>query len=216
MALGMLAAAVLSLPALALAAGAAHSHPHSAVNAAAPSTTLPRQPAPTAAHDRSSWHGEAQIKDATQECTYYNYPPVTQIVRSTLPPITTLSRSVPLADLGMNPHADRLVPRHLEDRRPLGSVRPSHPRIPPPRKRTPNPLSPRPMISSPARALNFSKHQTNHRGISEDDKALFRALNATIPAIAPRGDRAGNFTGVVYGAFAPRFSDASRANRAEA
>ena len=30
---------------------------------------------------------------------------------------------------------------------------------------------------------------------SAADKALFSTLNATIPNIAPRGDRSGNFTG---------------------
>ena len=36
-------------------------------------------------------------------------------------------------------------------------------------------------------------------GISEYDRSLFNALNATIPAIAPRGNRAGDFDGVQYG-----------------
>ncbi|BGP17200.1 hypothetical protein JCM10213_006000 [Rhodosporidiobolus nylandii] len=35
-------------------------------------------------------------------------------------------------------------------------------------------------------------------GITEHDKALFRAINATVPDIQPRGTRAGDFTGVVY------------------
>ncbi|BGO99613.1 Chitin deacetylase [Rhodotorula toruloides] len=124
----MLAVALLALPTLAWAASGAHSHPHSAVNAAAPATS--KQPAPTAAYDRTTWQGEAQIKDANAECTYYSYPPVNAII-SSYPVIWKT------ADLSA-------------------------------------------------------------AGISADDKALFRALNATIPQIQPRGDRAGNFQGVVY------------------
>ncbi|GAA6043436.1 hypothetical protein JCM8097_002857 [Rhodosporidiobolus ruineniae] len=35
-------------------------------------------------------------------------------------------------------------------------------------------------------------------GITQDDKAIFAAMNSSIPNIAPRGTRAGDFTGVVY------------------
>ncbi|GAA5948590.1 hypothetical protein JCM3765_004937 [Sporobolomyces pararoseus] len=38
----------------------------------------------------------------------------------------------------------------------------------------------------------------SNAGISEYDRSLFNALNSTIPNIAPRGTRAGDFTGVVY------------------
>ncbi|GAA5909346.1 uncharacterized protein JCM6883_005847 [Sporobolomyces salmoneus] len=38
----------------------------------------------------------------------------------------------------------------------------------------------------------------SNAGISDYDRSLFNALNATIPDIAPRGTRAGDFTGVTY------------------
>ncbi|BGP25534.1 hypothetical protein JCM10295v2_004462 [Rhodotorula toruloides] len=123
----MLGAALLALPSLAWAASGAHSHAHSAVNAAAPTS---KQPAPTAVYDRTTWQGEARIEDPNQECTYYSYPPVNAIIGS-------------------------------------------YPAI-------------------------WKTADLSAAGISADDKALFRALNATVPQIQPRGDRAGDFQGVVY------------------
>ncbi|GAA5981256.1 hypothetical protein JCM5350_006078 [Sporobolomyces pararoseus] len=38
----------------------------------------------------------------------------------------------------------------------------------------------------------------SNAGISEYDRSLFNALNSTIPNIAPRGTRAGDFSGVTY------------------
>lgn len=63
----------------------AHSHAHAtptgASNAASTSSLAPAAPAASSqAVDRSSEQGEAQIKDPFQECSYYSYPPVTEIV----------------------------------------------------------------------------------------------------------------------------------------
>jgi len=62
----------------------AHSHatPTGASNAASTSAAAaaPAAPAATSAVDRTSEQGEAQIKDPLQECSYYSYPPVTEIV----------------------------------------------------------------------------------------------------------------------------------------
>lgn len=68
----------------------AHSHatPTGASNAASTSAAaaVPAAPAATSAVDRSSEQGEAQIKDPFQECSYYSYPPVTEIVSHFLSP----------------------------------------------------------------------------------------------------------------------------------
>ncbi|GJN91388.1 hypothetical protein Rhopal_004409-T1 [Rhodotorula paludigena] len=115
-------AAILSaaLPALALAACADHRPvERRALNAA------------RRAVDRTTWQGEAKITDPTQECTYYDYAPVNNIV-NTYPEIwetATLSSA----------------------------------------------------------------------GIADEPKQLFASINQSIPNIAPRGDREGNFQGVSYG-----------------
>ncbi|GAA5939614.1 hypothetical protein JCM1841_000025 [Sporobolomyces salmonicolor] len=124
----MLPVVLAVLPALAAAAVSStskpHSHASSAVNAAATTQSS------SAAADRTTEAGEAQITNAVEECTYYNYAPVTAII-GTYPAIWAT------ADLSQT-------------------------------------------------------------GISDYDKSLFNALNSSIPDIAPRGTRAGDFTGVVY------------------
>ncbi|GAA5989724.1 hypothetical protein JCM11641_002183 [Rhodosporidiobolus odoratus] len=102
-----------------------------------------RSPAPTspwanntplsrraATPDRTTEEGEAQITDATQECSYYNYPPANALI-------------------------------------------PSYPEI-------------------------WATADLSAPGISQEDRDLFAKINASIPDIAPRGTRAGDFSGVVY------------------
>ncbi|GAA6005703.1 hypothetical protein JCM11491_003731 [Sporobolomyces phaffii] len=125
-----------------------HSNPTSASNAAR-LTTVVTQPASSTSTstsvastsssaaaaastgiDRTTEQGEAKILDPNQECSYYSYPPVTQIL-------------------------------------------PSYPDI-------------------------WVTADLSNAGITEYDRSLFNALNATIPNIAPRGTRAGDFDGVSY------------------
>ncbi|GAA5885827.1 hypothetical protein JCM5296_000156 [Sporobolomyces johnsonii] len=124
----MLTLVLAVLPALAAAAvsSSSHSHSHasSAVNAAATTQSS------SGAAGRTTEAGEATITNANEECTYYNYPPVTAII-GTYPAI-------------------------------------------------------------------WQTADVSQTGISDYDKSLFNALNSTIPDIAPRGTRAGDFTGVVY------------------
>ncbi|GAA5890788.1 hypothetical protein JCM6882_000664 [Rhodosporidiobolus microsporus] len=93
-----------------------------AVNAARPRTRR--------AVDRSTWQAEAKVKDATQECTYYDFPPANTLL-------------------------------------------PTYPEI-------------------------WKTADLSSAGISQNDKDLFASIAPGIPNIKPRGDRAGDFTGVVY------------------
>ncbi|KAM0747025.1 family 4 carbohydrate esterase [Meredithblackwellia eburnea MCA 4105] len=79
---------------------------------------------------RTTEQQEAAITNPTEECSYYNYAPLNDVVSLSL-------------------HVEQLV-----------------------------------LLSD--------------SGISEADKQVFASFNASIPNIAPRGTRAGNFTGVSY------------------
>ncbi|GAA5873034.1 hypothetical protein JCM16303_006921 [Sporobolomyces ruberrimus] len=116
-----------------------HSNPTTASNAARITTVVTSSQAAattsaaasaTGAVDRTTEQGEAQILDPNQECSYYSYPPVTEIL-------------------------------------------PTYPSI-------------------------WVTADLSNSGISQYDRSLFSGLNSTIPQIAPRGTRAGDFTGVTY------------------
>jgi len=49
-----------------------------------------------------------------------------------------------------------------------------------------------------------------HSGVPQDATDLFNSIKAGIPAIAPRGTRAGDFAGVTYGASRPASSAPAR------
>ncbi|GAA6063372.1 hypothetical protein JCM10212_000311 [Sporobolomyces blumeae] len=150
-------ATTVSLPSLALAASSSttatpHSHatPTGASNAARTTTTTTAAPAAAttavtsdsssysttsaaaslANPDRTTEQGEAQILNPQQECSYYSYAPVTEVI---------------------NTYPDIWVTADL-----------------------------------------------SNSGITQSDRDLFAQLNASIPDIAPRGTRAGDFTGVSY------------------
>ncbi|GAA5935124.1 uncharacterized protein JCM15063_003155 [Sporobolomyces koalae] len=98
---------------------------------AATSTQAAASPAaPSGAVDRTTWQGEEKILDPNVECSYYSYPPVTNILSS---------------------YPDIWVTADL-----------------------------------------------SNAGITQFDRDFFASINSSIPNIAPRGTRAGNFDGVTY------------------